>query len=320
MFTKWYQEKYGVDDIWQTEIWPQMLEITKKVMLTALESGNMEAAGRMRGSFELYGADFMITMNCGVPKVWLVEINSSPTMALNSSAATNKLCREVLEDTVNLVLNESRLNSVIGCNIGKFELGYVHNTGQKLPSYSGEKMECVAVQVKKPRERRTIRTFRVPGDHTALRKRDDSVDRLSSGKLNGFVSDDVKTGKDDDVIEEADSEKYDTDKSEIEVKNAEIEAKTFSRKLTLRKVSALKSPENSNDSTQSIKNSDLISNFSTDLLPNLTPRTRRKQLPKLERRPLMQREHKPKNSELPEKIDRKPYIRKMPKRTYSAFK
>lgn len=30
----------------------------------------------------------------------------------------------------------------------------------------------------------------------------------------------------------------------------------------------------------------------------------------------MQREHKPKNSELPEKIDRKPYIRKMPKRTY----
>ena len=153
-----------------------------------------------------------------------------------------------------------------------------------------------------------------------MRKRDGSVDRLSSGKFNGFVSDDVKTGKDDDVIEEADSEKYDTDKSEIEVKNAEIEAKTFSRKLTLRKVSALKSPENSNDSTQSIKNSDLISNFSTDLLPNLTPRTRRKQLPKLERRPLMQREHKPKNSELPEKIDRKPYIRKMPKRTYSAFK
>merc|ERR1712053_64925 len=133
----------------------------------------------MKGSFELYGADFMITMQDKKPKVWLVEINSSPTMALNSSAATNKLCREVLEDTVNLVLNDGRWSSSVGSKIGKFELGYVHNAGQKLPSYSGEKMECVATQIKKPREPRKPRVFKVPGEHTALRKRESSIDRVN---------------------------------------------------------------------------------------------------------------------------------------------
>ena len=49
----------------------------------------------------------------------------------------------------------------------------------------------------------------------------------------------------------------------------------------------------------------------------MTPRNRRKQLPKLERRPLVQREHKPKKSDLPVNPDKKqPYIRKLPKRTY----
>jgi len=325
IFVKWYYERYGVEDIWSAEIWPQMLEITKKVMLTALESGNMEAAGRMKGSYELYGADFMITMNDKKPKVWLVEINSSPTMALNSSTATHKLCREVLEDTVNLVLSENRWNSQTGSKIGKFELGYVHNTGQKLPSYSGEKMECAAVQIRKPREPRKSRVFRLPGDHTALRKRDTSVGKGEESKLKLVKSDEIgessrnvnsddrenRENEDDDVIQEG----YRNDKSEI--KRAEIEAKTFSRKLTLRKVSAQKSPV-SDDFEE--KNHDLVSELAidlpSDLIPNLTPRNKRKPLPKLERRPLAQREHKPKNSELPVNPDKKPYIRRLPKRTY----
>merc|ERR1711881_807558 len=118
-FDSWYYERFDVASIWESEVYPQMISIMEKVMLSALEGGNMENAGKMKAGFELYGADFMLTVSAeGKPKVWLIELNSSPTMALSSSSATHKLCRKVQEDTVELVLFDSRQVVEIGSQFG----------------------------------------------------------------------------------------------------------------------------------------------------------------------------------------------------------
>ncbi len=49
-----------------------------------------------QSAFELYGADFMVTEDL---QPWLLEINSSPSMARNTRA-TVKLVDMVMEDTM----------------------------------------------------------------------------------------------------------------------------------------------------------------------------------------------------------------------------
>lgn len=65
----------------------------KKVVFESLESVQQNVQYR-RNSFEVLGYDFMIDQDF---RVWLIEVNSSPTMEY-STAVTTKLVKRAMHD------------------------------------------------------------------------------------------------------------------------------------------------------------------------------------------------------------------------------
>ena len=56
----------------------------------------MDGCCARKNSYELYGADFMLTTDL---RPWLLEINSSPALGATTSI-TSRLCSAVLEDVI----------------------------------------------------------------------------------------------------------------------------------------------------------------------------------------------------------------------------
>ncbi|KAL6434340.1 hypothetical protein ACFW04_006042 [Cataglyphis niger] len=109
---KEFLKSQGHGNAWDELIYPGMRQGLVGSLLAS-----QDAMDRRKNSFELYGADFMIMEDFSV---WLIEINSHPDMSYSSSVTT-RLCRQVMEDTIKVVIDFREDNSA---DTGDFELAY----------------------------------------------------------------------------------------------------------------------------------------------------------------------------------------------------
>ncbi|XP_078678967.1 uncharacterized protein LOC144914704 isoform X1 [Branchiostoma floridae x Branchiostoma belcheri] len=138
---KEYLRSDGNGDMWESLVYPGM----RQAVIYAMEASQDMIEGR-KGSFELYGADFMLDTDLNP---WLIEINSSPCMS-PSTTITAEMCASVLEDTMKVVLDR---RSDKNCDTGRFELAFKQSTIH-IPPYIGISLSVEGQAIHRPVERR----------------------------------------------------------------------------------------------------------------------------------------------------------------------
>ncbi|XP_050685517.1 tubulin glycylase 3A-like isoform X2 [Leptidea sinapis] len=139
---KTYLRQIGKPELWDSKIYPGIKQCLIGAMLACQDSMD-----KRQNSFELYGADFMLTEDF---TPWLIEINSSPDLAPTTSV-TARLCPQCLEDVIKVVLDKKNNPEA---DTGTFELVY-RQVIPKAPAYLGLQL-CINGKkvIKKTKEKR----------------------------------------------------------------------------------------------------------------------------------------------------------------------
>ncbi|XP_019868015.2 tubulin glycylase 3A [Aethina tumida] len=121
---KAYLKTLNASEKYDQVIYPGMKENIICAMLAS-----QDTMDRRNNTFELYGADFMISEDY---RPWLIEINCCPDMSFSTSV-TSRMCVKVMEDTIKVVIDR---RTDPKADTGLFELVYRQNF-PKTPPYLG---------------------------------------------------------------------------------------------------------------------------------------------------------------------------------------
>ncbi|CAH1183139.1 unnamed protein product [Phaedon cochleariae] len=111
------QFKNYLSDIGYPKAFAEIIYPGMKESITAAVLMHQDSIDRRAASFELYGADFMVTEDF---KPWLLEINSNPALQA-STPITARMCPNVLEDVIRVLVDYKNDKNA---STGGFELLY----------------------------------------------------------------------------------------------------------------------------------------------------------------------------------------------------
>jgi len=137
-------EEKECEDLWETCIKPQIADIITWSLLCVVES-----IQNRKNTYELYGYDFMVAEGSdGRPKVWLIEVNSSPACDY-STPVTTPLVKKMMEDTAKIMVDMREDPNV---DTGEWErLEHAYQKPVPLRTNNLDKLEIVGTKVKPPK-------------------------------------------------------------------------------------------------------------------------------------------------------------------------